>query len=86
MCVLVLASKLLELTWSTTLQQLMSQSEPIKEILSSLSSQIYDPLGIISPVSVQLKIFAQKLCEAKLDWDEAISGELVVERSKKQHL
>ena len=28
-------------------------------------------------MTVQLKIFAQKLCEARLDWDETVSGEVL---------
>ena len=46
--------------------RLMHELEPTKRSIVSLATQIYDPFGIISPVTLQLKILAQKLCEAKL--------------------
>jgi len=33
------------------------------------SSQIYDPLGLLSPVTVRAKILLQKLWRDKVDWD-----------------
>ena len=55
----------------------MHELEPTKRSIVSLATRIYDPFGIISPVTVQFKILTQKLCEAKLRWDEGISGELL---------
>ena len=61
----------------TFVVRLMHELEPTKRSIVSLATRIYDPFGIISPVTVQFKILAQKLCEAKLRWDEGISGELL---------
>lgn len=55
----------------------MNKVEPTKRNVVSLATRIYDPFRIISPVTMQFKILAQKLCEAKLRWDEGISGELL---------
>ena len=34
-----------------------------------------DPLGIISPVVVSMKILFQELCKEKLDWDAELTGD-----------
>ena len=44
--------------------------EPTKRRVINIICKIYDPLGIISPVVIKLKIFFQELCLAKLMWDE----------------
>ena len=35
---------------------------------------MYDPLGLISPITVQFKILFQELCKDKRDWDEPLEG------------
>lgn len=42
-----------------------------REVLSQ-SSKIYDPLGIISPVTVRGKILMQEIWKRKFDWDEIL--------------
>ncbi|CAG2215236.1 unnamed protein product [Mytilus edulis] len=42
-----------------------------REILSQ-SSRIYDPMGLLSPVSVRAKILMQDLWKDKLEWDEPL--------------
>ena len=51
--------------------------EPTKRNIVSLVGRFYDPLGFMSPVIVQFKMLFQTLCEAKLDWDEPLSGDLL---------
>ena len=46
-----------------------------REILKQ-SSKIYDPLGIISPITVRAKMFIQDLWKRKLDWDQKLPQEL----------
>ena len=36
-----------------------------------------DPLGFVSPVTVQLRIFFQVLCKTGISWDQPLSGELL---------
>ena len=57
--------------------QLARELEPTRRNIVGLVARFYDPLGVISPVTVQLKIFAQELCGAKLSWDEQITGSLI---------
>ena len=37
-----------------------------------VSSSICDPLGLISPITIQAKIIFQPLCKEKLNWDSEI--------------
>ena len=67
--------RVLGVAWHTDSDSLMIDIEPIfKEAICteptkwhviSIISKIYDPLGLISPVVITLKIFFQELCLAK---------------------
>ena len=48
-----------------------------KRSLLSIISSIYDPLGLISPIVIKLKILFQQVCTEKLDWDDPISASLI---------
>ena len=37
---------------------------------------MYDPLGLVSPVLVSMKVLFQELCMRKVGWDEEFTGEL----------
>ena len=50
-----------------------------KRAIVSLVGKFYDPLGLLSPIVTRFKIFLQELCEAKLDWDQPITGRLLEE-------
>ena len=52
--------------------------EPTKRAIVSLVGRFYDPLGLLSPIVVQFKIFLQELCEAKLGWDEPLTNDLLM--------
>lgn len=46
-----------------------------REILSAIA-QIFDPLGLISPCVINVKIMLQKLWLLKLNWDESVPLEI----------
>ena len=47
-------------------------AEPTKRsIIQSLAS-IYDPLGLIAPVIVKMKILFQDICVNRFTWDEEL--------------
>ena len=50
--------------------------EPTKRNVLSLLASLFDPLGLISPVTVSMKILFQEICSSKLDWDETLTGEI----------
>ena len=39
-------------------------------------AQLYDPLGLLSPLTIKFKIFMQALWQEKIDWDDVISDSL----------
>ena len=39
--------------------------------MASIAS-LYDPLGLISPITVRLKRFYQQICDANCKWDEEL--------------
>lgn len=43
----------------------------------SVASKIYDPLGIIPPITIKWKKFLQDIHFAKIGWDKEISDNLV---------
>ena len=51
-----------------------------REILATIAS-IYDPLGLMSPTIIKLKIFLQELWEREMDWDDPLD-EADIERWK----
>ena len=40
-------------------------------------SSIYDPLGVICPVTLLGKEIYRQICESKLSWDEQLSGDIL---------
>ena len=61
---------------SLTSTQLVTKRKILRD-----SAQIYDPLGLLAPVTVKAKILVQTLWKRKLDWDEPLDQELTKEWS-----
>ena len=59
------------------LASLVRNAEPTKRHIVGVSSKFYDPLGFISPITIQFKMMFQDLCLSKIEWDEPLSGELL---------
>lgn len=53
-----------------------SQNKITKRLVLSEIAQLYDPLGLLSPVLVRAKMFLQELWLAKNNWDEPLSSEM----------
>ncbi|XP_065361988.1 uncharacterized protein LOC135955564 [Calliphora vicina] len=43
-----------------------------KRNILSISSRLFDPLGLLSPIIIRAKILLQELWKRKLDWDESV--------------
>ncbi|XP_072936546.1 uncharacterized protein [Epargyreus clarus] len=76
-------SKLLGLSWHANSDELcfpisdvIPNSNTKRNLLSSIS-QIFDPLGLLAPCVIKMKILLQKLWLDKLMWDEPLSPEIV---------
>ena len=53
-------------------------SEPVtKRLILRTTAQLYDPLGIISPVTVLLKLIFQDVCKADFGWDEPLPKNII---------
>jgi hypothetical protein len=48
-----------------------------KRIILTVTSQIFDPFGLIGPVIMKAKIILQQLWAVKLGWDEAVPMSIV---------
>ncbi len=81
-------SKVLGLSWLSThdqftFQSSISESAVItkRSILSEVA-QLFDPLGLISPVVIKAKILLQQLWLEKLDWDDQLCPDTVNQWTK----
>jgi hypothetical protein len=78
--------KVLGLLWNPRTDELIIDFKPILEVAANLpvtkrtvlkvTAQVYDPLGWISPIIVDMKVLFQKICEMKGDWDDELTPEL----------
>ena len=59
-----------------------NEKEPTKRNVPSTIAGMFDPLGIISPVSVSMKILFQELCVKGDDWDQQLLGDTKVRWEK----
>jgi hypothetical protein len=48
-----------------------------KRSVLQLSAKIFDPIGLLTPFTIKMKVFFQELCLAKVDWDDELKGELL---------
>ncbi|RCN51427.1 integrase core domain protein [Ancylostoma caninum] len=72
--------KILCIQWRTTTDTLTIRlpsveeqaSHPTKRHVLKLVASIFDPLGIISPVTVRAKIFLQSLWKDNMQWDQLL--------------
>ena len=49
---------------------------PTKRSILGLTAKFYDPVGLIQPVSIKLKLLFQEVCLANVDLDSKITGQL----------
>ena len=58
--------------------ELASECSPTKRNIVRLSAKFYDPIGFMSPITVQFKMLFQELCGEKLNWDDEVPHDLKV--------
>ena len=54
------------------LAQLACELPPTKRSILKVVAKIFDPLGVISPVTFQMKVLFQELCKQKINWDDLL--------------
>ena len=52
--------------------------ERTKRNLLSVSASIFDPLGLIAPITARIKTIFQLLCRDKLNWDDIIPPDIAL--------
>ena len=57
--------------------ELATKLQPTKRNVIGLAAQFFDPLGVISPVTVQFKLLFQNICVKNVSWDEPLPCELL---------
>ena len=76
---------ILGLKWNTSSDNLsltpqnisLLSDQPItKRRVLQISSKTYDPLGLLSPVTIRAKLLIQELWQQRLEWDEPLALEL----------
>lgn len=78
--------KVLGLLWDKDADQLRFEFDEIfkeakdkpvtKRSILSATAKLFDPLGVLCPIIVPLKILFQSLCKEKVDWDSPVSDEI----------
>jgi len=61
--------------------KLANELQPTKRNVVSTVSRFYDTMGFLTPVVIRFKVLFQRLCRAKVDWDQPLTGELLREWS-----
>ena len=51
---------------------------PSKQSVLKLPAKIFDPLGMLSPFTIGMKMLFQKICIEKTDWEQTLDGELLI--------
>ncbi|XP_044594851.1 uncharacterized protein LOC123272215 [Cotesia glomerata] len=77
------STKILGMYWSSHRDQFSFKHSPscttqpcTKRAILSEIAQIFDPLGFLSPIIIQAKMFMQELWLVKLGWDTPLSADL----------
>ena len=76
--------KVLGIGWDTKKDLLLLNLNPSSEAVNkdpitkrailSATSKLYDPLGLLSPVIIPLKMIFQSICKSKVDWDSPVNS------------
>lgn len=73
-------TKVLGLVWNTSTDELSISTKRInsdkpgttkREVLATIAS-VYDPLGMLTPGTIKMKIFLQELWEKNIGWDDVL--------------
>lgn len=57
----------------------IKQQSPTRRGMLSMTSSVYDPLGIIAPVTLSAKMLQQELCRRNCGWDDVIPLDVLIQ-------
>ena len=81
-------TKVLGIPWNTSTDELQFNTPAVefqqdaivtRRTLLRFTASIFDPLGMLSPAVLKLKVLFQKSCKETKDWDIKLSSELIKE-------
>ncbi|XP_031330987.1 uncharacterized protein LOC116161684 [Photinus pyralis] len=79
-------AKTLGLMWDTdvdtigfSLSYSAKEGKITKRSILSIVAKIFDPLGLLGPLTIRIKIILQRLWKNKLSWDEAVPWDIYIE-------
>ncbi|XP_076295805.1 uncharacterized protein LOC143216540 [Lasioglossum baleicum] len=64
-----------------SVQQTVTKEVTKRSVLSTIA-RIYDPLGLLGPITIVAKIFMQRLWALKINWDESLPANIHTEWTK----
>ena len=77
--------KVLGVTWNTVTDELLFDFSELykygralpetKRSVLKLTAKIFDPIGFLTPFTIEMKILLQELCLEKVDWDGELQGD-----------
>ncbi|KMQ88124.1 hypothetical protein RF55_12443 [Lasius niger] len=75
--------KILGLWWNPTADNFQyrikinnNETKITKRNILARVAQVYDPLGLVGPIVVQIKILIQRLWQSKCTWDEEVTNDI----------
>ena len=84
--------KVLGLNWNTVSDEFFfdftelynygSSLPATKRSILKLTAKIFDPIGFLTPFTIEMKILFQELCLGKIDWDTDLQGTLLLTWNK----
>ena len=54
----------------------LETAQPTKRAVLQHLSKVFDPFGVLTPVTISAKLFIQQLWQHKLNWNEPLTSEL----------
>ena len=79
--------KVLGMNWNTVTDEIFFDFSELSAYASSLplskrsvlkiTAKIFDPMGFLTPLTVEMKILFQELCIEKTNWDDELQGNLL---------
>lgn len=58
----------------TELMSYLSSLPDTKRSVLKLAAKVFDPMGLLTPFTINMKIFFQSLCTKGVDWEDKLEG------------
>lgn len=79
--------KVLGMNWNTNSDEIFFETKSLYDYATTLpftkrsvlkvTAKIFDPIRLLTPFTITMKVLFQELCTSKFNWDEELQGELL---------